>query len=157
VVEEGDTLYTLTRLDLIKRRLADINGTVCNINHQVENSFCGYREHVLDVKHELTPEEVQELEEEREYKFVLAPQGAQYYITSNPGIPPLVSVGEIVQKGKVLAIAMVMKKRREIIYDGERGRVAKVYFMNGQQCHQGEKLFGILPRPIKKEPESVDS
>ncbi len=156
-VEEGDTLYTLTRLDLIKRRLADINGTVRNINHRVENSFCGYRVHVLDVMHELSPEEVQVLEEEGEYQFVLAPQGAQYYISSNPGMPPLVSVGDIVQEGKVLTIAMVMKKRREIVYGGERGKIAKIYFMNGQQCHKGEKLFGILPRPIKRKSGSKGS
>lgn len=150
-VEEGDTLYTLTRLDLIKRRLSDINGRVSNINHKVENTFCGYYVHVLDVMHELSPEEVQVLEEEREYQFVLAPQGAQYYLTSNPGMPPLVSVGEIVQAGKVVAIAMVMKKRREVVYQGERGKVAKVYFMNGQQIHKGDKLIGILPRPIKQQ------
>jgi biotin carboxyl carrier protein len=55
-----------------------------------------------------------------------------------------------VEKGYVLAIAMVMKKRREIIYEGERGRVAKIYFLNGQQCREGAKLFGIVPRPFKK-------
>jgi biotin carboxyl carrier protein len=149
MVEEGDTLYTLTRLDLIKRRLSDVNGTVRSINHKLENEFSGYYTHVLDVEHELSPEEVQVLEEEKEYTFVYAPQGAQYYVTNNPGMPPLASVGEIVQKGKVIAVAMVMKKRREVVYQGERGRIAKIYFMNGQQVHQGDKLFGILPRPIK--------
>jgi biotin carboxyl carrier protein len=148
-IEEGDLLYTITRLGLIKRRGSEINGVVIRINNEIQNSFCGYYTHVLDTEHKLTPEEVQQFEEERDYIFVLAPQGAQYYLTSNPGMPPLVNVGDMVDKGKVIAIAMVMKKRREIVYDGERGRIAKIYFSNGQQCHEGEKLFGIIPRPFR--------
>ncbi|MFW6139029.1 MAG: biotin/lipoyl-containing protein [Spirochaetota bacterium] len=151
VVEEGDLLYTLTRLGLIKKRLVETPGVVTNINKNIEGRFCGYYTHVLDVQHKLTPEEVQALEEEEDYIFVTAPQGAQYFITSEPGMPPLVNVGDIVDKGSVLAVAMVMKKRREIIYHGERGKIARMYFMNGQQCHQGDKLFGIIPRPIKKD------
>jgi hypothetical protein len=46
---------------------------------------------------------------------------------------------------------MVMKKRREIVYEGERAKVARVYFMNGQQCGEGEKLFGLVPRSLKKQ------
>jgi len=148
-VEEGDLLYTITRLGLIKKRLACITGTVRNINTSVDNVFCGYYTHVLDVEHMLNDEEVQILEEERDYIFVEAPQGAQYYTTSNPGMPPIVNVGDRVDSGSVLAVAMVMKKRREIIYQGPRGRVAKIYFMNGQQVKAGQKLFGILPKPVK--------
>jgi len=148
IVEEGDLLYTITRLGLIKKRLATVSGVVRNINRSIEDTFCGYYVHVLDVEHEMTPEELQALEEEREYQFVRAPQSAQYYITSNLGMPPLVSVGDIVHEGTVLAVAMVMKKRREIVYEGKRGKIAKIYFMNGQQCREGDKLFGIIPRPI---------
>ena len=36
-------------------------------------------------------------------------------------------------KGYVIAIAMVMKKRRDIVYEGERGRLARIYFINCQQ------------------------
>ncbi len=147
-VEEGDILYTITRLGLIKKRLATVSGVVRNINSSIEDAFCGYYVHVLDVEHDLTPEELQSMEEEREYQFVQAPQSAQYYISSNLGMPPLVSVGDIVREGTVLAVAMVMKKRREIVYEGKRGRIAKIYFMNGQQCREGDKLFGIIPRPI---------
>ncbi len=148
IVEEGDLLYTLTRLGLIKKRLAAVSGVVRNINRLIEDTFLGYYVHVLDVEHELTAEELQALEEERDYEFVRAPQSAQYYITSSLGMPPLVSVGDIVREGTVLAVVMVMKKRREIVYEGKRGRIAKIYFMNGQQCREGDKLFGIVPRPI---------
>jgi biotin carboxyl carrier protein len=149
-VEEGDLLYTITRLGLIKNRKSEVLGVVSGINKKIHNKFCGYYTHIMDVEHKLSPEEAQNLEEERNYTFVYAPQGAQYYITSTPGMPPLVSVGDIVQKGDVVVIAMVMKKRREIPYDGDRGRIAKIYFLNGQQCKKGEKLYGILPRPFKK-------
>ena len=44
---------------------------------------------------------------------------------------------------------MVMKKRREVIYEGERGRVAKIFFMNGQQCRTGDRLIGIVLKPLK--------
>lgn len=149
-IEEGDVLYTITRLDLIKKKVGEISGSIKKVNKKIDGKFCGYYTHVLDIEHRLTPEEVQTLEEERDYIFLNAPQGAQYYITSNPGMPPLVSVGDIVEKGSVIAIAMVMKKRREIVYDGERGRVAKIYFLNGQQCKEGDKLFGIILKPIKR-------
>jgi biotin carboxyl carrier protein len=150
-VEEGDVLYTITRLDLIKKRLCEsVIGTVKYVNKDIDDTFCGYYVPVLTLEQKLTPEEVQILEDERNYKFIFAPQGAKYYLTQNPGMPPIVNVGDVVDRGSVLAVAMVMKKRREIIYDGERGRIAKIYFMNGQQCREGEKLFGIVPRPIKK-------
>ena len=149
-VEEGDLLYTITRLGLIKKRLSRSDGTALHINGKVESRYCGYNEHILDVEYQLSPEEAQALEEEKHYQFIRAPQGAQYYTTSNPGMPPVISVGDYVEKGKVVAIAMVMKKRREIIYEGERGRVAKIYFMNGQQCHVGDRLIGIVPKPLKK-------
>jgi biotin carboxyl carrier protein len=148
-VEEGDSLYTITRLGLIKPRLATIKGVVRNINNSIEGVFCGYYVRVLTVEHQLSPEEAQIVEEEKHLQFIRAPQGAQYYVTSNPGLPPFVSVGEYVSAGRVVAVAMVMKKRREIVYQGERGRVARIYFMNGQQCQAGERLIGIMPKPIR--------
>jgi len=151
-LEEGDVLYTLTRLGLIKKRLCGVpGGTVKYLNTDIEKRFCEYFTHVIDIEYKLSAEEAQALEEEEHYTFVTAPQGAQYYVTPNPGMPPVVSVGDIIVKGNVIAIAMVMKKRREILYQGERGRLAKIYFMNGQQVGEGEKLFGIVLKPIKEE------
>jgi biotin carboxyl carrier protein len=149
-VEEGDLLYSMTRLGLIKPRRSNAAGVVANINGELEGTFSGYRMHVLDVERPLSPEEAQALEEEKHYKFIRAPQGAQYYVTPNPLLPPIVSVGDYVEKGQVVAIAMVMKKRREVVYEGERGRVARIYFMNGEQCHGGDRLIGIVPKPIRK-------
>jgi len=149
-IENGDLLYTITRLGLIKKRLSGHVGTVTSINRKLENTFCGYYEHVLDVEYRLSPEEAQVVEEERHYKFIKAPQGAQYFTTPNPGMPPIISVGDYVVKGQVVAIAVVMKKRREIIYEGERGRVAKIFFMNGQQCRADDRLIGIVPKPLRK-------
>jgi biotin carboxyl carrier protein len=149
-VEAGDLLYSITRLGLIKPRRSNTIGVAMNVNGKLEGDFSGYGVHVLDVERRLSPEEAQAVEEERHYKFIRAPQGAQYYVTPNPLLPPVVSIGDYVEKGRVVAIAMVMKKRREIIYDGERGRVARIYFMNGQQCHVGDKLIGIVPKPLRK-------
>lgn len=149
-IEKGDLLYTITRLGLIKKRLSGHGGIVKNINGNLDNTYCGYYAHVLDVEYQLSPEEAQAVEEEQHYRFIRAPQGAQYFTTSNPGVPPVISVGDYVVKGQVVAIAMVMKKRREIIYEGERARVAKIFFMNGQQCRAGDRLIGIVPKPLKK-------
>jgi predicted deacylase len=145
-LEEGDTLYTISRLGLLKKRTSRNPGVVENVNGDIEGTFCGYHVHVLDLAYRLSADEVQSLEDERSFEFVRAPQGAQYYLTPNPGMPPLVSVGDNVEPGTIVAIAMVMKKRREIVYEGERGRIARIYFMNGQQCGEGEKLFGIIMR-----------
>ncbi|MBN2322738.1 MAG: hypothetical protein JXQ30_03310 [Spirochaetes bacterium] len=149
-LEEGDTLYTISRLGLLKKRTSRTPGVVEKVRRGIEGTFCGYRVHVLDVAYRLSADEVQSLEDERSFEFVRAPQGAQYYLTPNPGMPPLVSVGDYVEPGTVMAIAMVMKKRREIAYEGERGRIAKIYFMNGQQCGEGEKLFGVIAMKHRK-------
>ena len=149
-LEEGDTLYTISRLGLLKKRTSKTPGVVEKVSGDIEGTFCGYHTHVLDLAYLLSPDEVQNLQDERSFDFVRAPQGAQYYLTPNPGMPSLVSVGDTVEPGTVMAIAMVMKKRREIVYNGERGRIAKVYFMNGQQCHEGDRLFGIITRKPAK-------
>ena len=149
-IENGDLLYTITRLGLIKKRLSGHDGTVQSVNGKLENNFCGFYEHVLDVEYRLGPEEAQAVEEERNYRFIKAPQGAQYFTALNPGMPSIISVGDYVVKGQVVAIAMVMKKRREIFYEGERARVAKIFFMNGQQCRAGDRLIGIVPKPLRK-------
>ena len=149
-IEEDDTLYTISRLGLLTKRPSGTPGVVEKVNGDVEGTFCGYNVHVLDLAYRLSADEVQNLQDERSFEFLRAPQGAQYYLTPNPGMPPLVSVGDNVEPGTVMAIAMVMKKRREIVYEGERGRIARVYFMNGQQCGEGEKLFGIITRKRAK-------
>jgi len=147
-IEEGDVIYTITRLGLIKKKTALVSGVIKNINKKVDNQFCGYYTHVLDLERKLTPEEAEAFEEEKEYIFVYAPQGAQYYLKPTPALPPMINVGDIVEKGDVIAIALVMKKRKEIIYDGKRGKIAKIYFQNGQQCREGDKLFGIIPKSL---------
>ena len=88
--------------------MSGINGVVRTVNRKIEKTFCGYFIHVLNVEHQLSLEEAQAIEEERHYVFIRAPQGAQYFLTSNPGIPPLISVGDYVVKDQVIAIAMVM-------------------------------------------------
>ena len=156
-VVEGDVLFTITRLDLIKKRVCDIaDCTVRNVNQEIDNRFCAYFVQVMNLEHRLTLEEAQLHEEEAFYTFVYAPQGAQYYTTPNPGMPPLVSVGDIIERGHIIAVAMVMKKRREIIYERERARVAKIYFLNGQQVAEKEKLFGIVLKPIRVRKKGTD-
>jgi biotin carboxyl carrier protein len=147
-VEEEDVLYTITRLGLIKNIKSTTYGIIKEINLEINNRFCGYHSRIIVLERKLTPEETQSYEEEREYGFVYAPQGGNYFINRSPGLPPFINIGDIVDKGSLVAICMVMKKRKEIIYEGERGKIAKIYFQNGQQCNEGDKLFGILLRPF---------
>ena len=60
-VESGDLLYTITRLGLIKKRLSGHDGAVKRVSGKIENSFCGYYEHVLDVEYRLSPRKPRQL------------------------------------------------------------------------------------------------
>ena len=80
-----------------------------------------------------------------EYTFICAENGAKYYLTPERGAPPLTHVGAIIHDGDVLAVSMIMKNKRDIIYRGPPAEIKKIYVQNEEQKKTGERLFGDVP------------
>lgn len=143
-VIEGEILYAITRLGLEKPKNSLKDGVVNNISFGLEGKFTGFDEHVLTLEHVLSEEEKRILEEERHFNFILADIGAKYYLTLYKGSEPLVREGSIIQSGDTIALSMVQKKKMEIEYTGPRAEVKRIYFGNGDELKEGERLFGLV-------------
>ncbi len=74
--------------------------------------------------------------------YVKAPLVGTFYKAPNPSSPPLVNVGDFVEKGTVLCIVEAMKLMNEIESE-VAGHVTAVFVENGQPVEFGEKLFAI--------------
>jgi acetyl-CoA carboxylase biotin carboxyl carrier protein len=73
---------------------------------------------------------------------VKSPIVGTYYGSPSPGSAPFVSVGEKVEKGKVLCIIEAMKLMNEIESDAA-GEVVRCFAVNGQPIEFGQPLFAL--------------
>jgi acetyl-CoA carboxylase biotin carboxyl carrier protein len=74
--------------------------------------------------------------------MIVSPIVGTFYRSPSPESAPFVSVGEVVQKGKILCIIEAMKLMNEIESDVS-GEVVEVFCQNGQPVEYGERLFAI--------------
>jgi len=77
-----------------------------------------------------------------ELAVVKSPIVGTFYRSSEPSVPPFVSVGDHVRKNQVLCLIEAMKLMNEIVseYDGE---IVQVFVENGQPVQYGERLFAV--------------
>jgi len=70
-----------------------------------------------------------------------------FYGKSSPDSEPFVSVGQEIQKGKILGLIEVMKMFNQIIFQGtdtsDSGRIKRIYVKDNQEVKLGQKLFLI--------------
>jgi acetyl-CoA carboxylase biotin carboxyl carrier protein len=74
--------------------------------------------------------------------IITAPIVGTFYRAPNPESEPFVTIGDHVNKGKVLCIVEAMKLMNEIESDID-GEIVKIYPQNGQPVEYGEKLFAV--------------
>lgn len=79
---------------------------------------------------------------EEKHHFIPSPIVGTFYRSPSPESPAFVSVGDRVEKGKILCIIEAMKLMNEIESD-VAGEVVEVFPQNGQPVEYGEKLFAI--------------
>ena len=84
-----------------------------------------------------------EVQEEPEGTIVTSPLVGTFYEAPAEGEAPYVKVGDIVQKGQMLAIVEAMKLMNDIESDFA-GTVAEIYVANGEAVSYGQPLFRIV-------------
>lgn len=74
--------------------------------------------------------------------MVTSPIVGTFYGSPTPGAEPFVSVGDRVEKGKIIGIVEAMKLMNEIECD-VTGEVVKCLVANGQPVEYGQPLFAV--------------
>ena len=75
---------------------------------------------------------------------VESPMVGVFYRAANPGSPPFVEVGDVVNPGQTLCLIEAMKLFNEIKADGD-GRVVAIHVENGSAVEFGSLLFELEP------------
>jgi acetyl-CoA carboxylase biotin carboxyl carrier protein len=79
-----------------------------------------------------------------EQHLIKSPIVGTYYAAPNPGAPPFVNVGDVVEAGETVCIVEAMKLMNEIEADIS-GEVVQILVENGQPVEYGEPLFALRP------------
>ena len=93
-------------------------------------------------KQENLVQSCEEVQEEPEGTIVTSPLVGTFYEAPAEGEAPYVKVGDIVQKGQMLAIVEAMKLMNDIECDFD-GVVSEVLVKNGETVEYGQPLFRI--------------
>ncbi len=75
---------------------------------------------------------------------VRAPLVGTFYRSSQPGAPPFVSVGDVVEAGQTVAIVEAMKLMNSITAD-VAGRIAEIYVHDEEPVEFDQPLLRITP------------
>lgn len=81
-----------------------------------------------------------------ELTFVCAPMVGTFYHAREPGAPPLVAVGDLVQPGQAVGILEVMKMM-SVIEAEVSGRVVEVLVPDAQPVEFQQHLISLEPAP----------
>ncbi|MFB9237808.1 acetyl-CoA carboxylase biotin carboxyl carrier protein [Plantactinospora siamensis] len=75
---------------------------------------------------------------------VLSPMVGTFYRAPEPGRPPYVEVGDLVEAGRVIGIVEAMKLMNEVTA-GRAGRVLDLLAADGQPVEYGQPLIALAP------------
>ena len=75
---------------------------------------------------------------------VLAPLVGAFYEAGQPGSPPFVKVGDVVEPGQTVCIVEAMKLMNEVVA-GEGGRVVEILAKNGEPVEFEQVLMYLEP------------
>lgn len=77
-------------------------------------------------------------------RTITSPMVGTFHRSSAPEVPPLVEVGDVVDRGQVVCLVEAMKMMNEIEAEF-RGRIVKILVENGRPIEYGEPLFLVEP------------
>ncbi|MFC7550925.1 acetyl-CoA carboxylase biotin carboxyl carrier protein [Plantactinospora sp. GCM10030261] len=77
-------------------------------------------------------------------RTVVSPMVGTFYRCPEPGAPPFVDVGDVVEPDRVIGIVEAMKLMNEIVA-GQSGRVADLLAADGQPVEFGQPLITLAP------------
>jgi acetyl-CoA carboxylase biotin carboxyl carrier protein len=77
-------------------------------------------------------------------KVISSPLSGTFYRSKSPGAPPLVNIGDDIQKGKTLCILEAMKLMNELEAP-EDGKIIEILVENTKPVQEGQPLFRYVP------------
>lgn len=84
----------------------------------------------------------EQVAEDEEFDYIVAPMVGTFYIASAPGNPPFVEIGQEVKDGTTVCIIEAMKLMNEV-KTHKAGKIVKIIAENGKIVKKGDKLFAI--------------
>ncbi len=141
----GTRLYEINRERNPKLISAKTNGTIAEINSELDGQFVEAGEKLMTIKHPLKKKEIIENILKEVLSLFVAPETAKYFFTMDiqsridkKGVRSLT-----IEQGDELLTMSLMKRDTSVYYKGERGVIHSVYFKPGISVAQGKPLLGI--------------
>lgn len=141
----GTALYEINRERNPKLVHSHVNGTVSEINHDLEGAFVEAGERLMTVRHPLKKKEIIEnILKEVLYLFP-APEKAKYFFALDiqSRIDKKGARSVSIAPGDEILTMSLMKRDTPIYYQGEPGIIHSVYFKPGISVEQGTPLIGV--------------
>ncbi|HEC99933.1 MAG TPA: hypothetical protein ENN18_06090 [Proteobacteria bacterium] len=143
----GTLLYVLERE---RNRIpihAHINGTISDLQVNLNGKFVEANTYLMSIRHPMTKDEVINKILKQVLITFNAPERAKYFF------PPEITYKlekkkhgtVLVRPGEEILIMSLMKRDTPLIYNGEPGIIHTVYFQPNVTVNQGEPLLGICP------------
>lgn len=141
----GTPLYEINRERNPKTICAQINGTVSELNRELDGSFVEAGEKLMTIRHPLKKKEIIEnILKEVLYLFP-APEKAKYFFALDiqSRIDKKGARSVTIAPGDEILTMSLMKRDTPIHYQGEPGVIHSVYFKPGVSMDQGTPLIGV--------------
>ena len=141
----GTVLYEINRERNPKFISAQTNGTIAEMNRELDGQFVEAGEKLMTIKHPLKKKEIIENILKDVLSLFVAPETAKYFFAMDiqsridkkgPGAVTISSGDEILTMS-------LMKRDTPVYYNGEKGVIHSIYFKPGVSVPQGEPLLGI--------------
>ncbi len=141
----GTGLYEINRERNPKIISAKTNGTIAEINSELDGQFVEAGEKLMTIKHPLKKKEIIENILKEVLSLFVAPETAKFFFAMDiqSRIDKKGARALTIDQGDELLIMSLMKRDTPIYYKGERGVIHSVYFKPGISVAQGEPLLGI--------------
>ena len=141
----GTSLYEINRERNPKTIAAQTNGTVAQVNTELEGRFVEAGEKLMIIKHPLKKKEIIENILKEVLLLFPAPETAKYFFAMDiqARIEKKGAREVTIDTGEEILTMSLMKRDTPVHYNGKRGVIHSIYFKPGVSVAQGEPLIGI--------------
>ncbi len=141
----GTSLYEINRERNQRIVNAQINGSVAQINTELEGQFVEAGVKLMTIKHPLKKKEIIENILKDVLSLFPAPESAKYFFALDiqSRIDKKGARAVTIESGEEIFTMSLMKRDTPVYYKGERGVIHSIYFKPGVSVRQGEPLLGV--------------
>jgi hypothetical protein len=141
----GTALYQIDREQNLKVIAAQTNGTVSQVNTELDGQFVEAGEKLMTIRHPLKKKEIIENILKEVLSLFPAPESAKYFFAMDiqSRIEKKGARSVTIEPGDEILTMSLMKRDTPVYYKGERGVIHSVYFKPGVSVAQGTPLLGV--------------